>query len=227
VTVRQTLTITALLMTAGCFKLARVTPPLEQYVLGTTAPAPPAAPAATVRDSVGLTIGVRRLDLAPYLATPSIVVRRGARIETSEFRRWGEDPAAGISRAFARYLGAEPRIGAVDVAPWAARSSHDYVVQLHVTRLEGVAPEDTAATSGEVHLLTSWEIVRPQDGAVVARGESDHREKGWRVGDYASLVALLDGGLARVSRDVAVCLVRVVPPLPPVDSVELAKPLAC
>jgi uncharacterized lipoprotein YmbA len=216
--------IVALLVIAGCFKLARVTPPLEQYVLGSTLPS---VTPATTRDSGGLSIGVRRLDLAPYLASPAIVVRRGALIETSEFRRWSEDPAAGISRAVARYLGAEPRIGAVDVAPWSVRTDHDYLVQLHVMRLEGVAPEDTAARAGDAHLLASWEIIRPVDGALIARGETDHRENGWRVGDYSALVALLDKGLVVLARELATCLARIGPNAPPVNSVEVGRPLNC
>lgn len=205
---RKFVVITALLLVAGCFKLARVTPPLERYVLGST---PFSATATAVHDSAKLTIGLRRLDLAPYLATPAMVVRRGALIETSEYRRWSEDPAAGISRAVARYLGAEPRIGAVDIAPWPVRIDHDFLVQVHVTRLEGVAPADTALKAGEVRVMATWEIIRPADGALMARGETDRRGNGWRAGDYSALVALLDEGLAGLARDLATCLARIGP----------------
>jgi hypothetical protein len=180
-----------------------------------------------VRDSAGLTVGLRRLDLAPYLATPAIVVRRGVLIETSGFRRWSEEPAAGISRAVAQCLAGEPRIGAVDVAPWSVRTYHDYVVQLHVTRMEGVAPADTLMTVGEAQLMATWEILRPVDGAVIARGETDHRENGWRVGDYSALVVLLDKGLLGLARDVARCFTRIGPAVPPVNAVEVARPLNC
>jgi uncharacterized lipoprotein YmbA len=222
--VRKLGLIAALLVVAGCFKLARVTPPLEQYVLGSTSSSATTTP---VRDSVALTIGLRRLDLAPYLATPAIVVRRGALIETSEFQRWSEDPAAGISRAVARYLVVERRISAVDVAPWSVRTDHDYLVQLHVKRMEGVAPADTTAKAGDVHLMATWEIIRPADGALIARGETDHRETGWRVGDYAALVTLLDKGLSGLARDLATCLARIGPTLSPVNSVEAGRPLIC
>src|ERR1017187_308007 len=97
--------ICALFTMAGCFTLARPTPPLEEYVLG-AGPRPVAA--APARDIGGVTIGLRRLDLAPYLATTAIVVRRGSRIVTSGFRRWGEEPSAGIMRAVAASLGAAP-----------------------------------------------------------------------------------------------------------------------
>ena len=155
--------IGALISVAGCFSLGRPTPPLEEYILGGGARAEAAARA---RDAGGVTIGLRRLDLAPYLATTAIVVRRGSRIQTSGFRRWGEEPSAGIMRALAVSLRAASNILAVDIAPWQVRAPHDYLVQLHITHLEGVVAEDAAATAGEVHVMASWEILRAQDGPV-------------------------------------------------------------
>jgi uncharacterized lipoprotein YmbA len=201
----------ALLCVAGCFSLARPTPPLEEYVLGA---GPTAAVAAPARNITGVTIGLRRLDLAPYLATTAIVVRRGSRIVTSGFRRWGEEPSAGIMRSVARALGAAPTILAVDVAPWPVQAQHDYLVQLHVSHLEGVAAEDSTAKEGEVHVMASWEIIRSQDGALVARGETDRTETGWKVGDYRGLVTRVDAGLAGVASDLAACLQRITMAMP-------------
>jgi uncharacterized lipoprotein YmbA len=195
----------ALALLSGACSLGRDSPALQQYVLGRADVATPdAAPAS------GLMLGVRRLDLAAYLASPAIVVRRGAHeITTSDFHRWGEDPGAGINRAVARHLIAAGDVRGVDVAPWAARAQHDYLVQLHVTRFEGVLPQDVSATVGEAHVQATWEIIRPADGSVFARGSTDYREPGWRAGDYAGLVALLDAGLRMVARDVAAQLLPV------------------
>ena len=201
----------ALAATAGCFKLARPTPPLEEYVLGGAAQTATAAPA---RNSGGVTIGLRRLDLAPYLATTAIVVRRGSRVVTSGFRRWAEDPSAGIMRAVAASLGGVPAIRAVDVAPWSVNTAHDYLVQLHVDRLEGVASEDSSATEGEVRVMASWEIIRGADGVLVARGETDRREAGWKLGDYAGLVSRVDKGLTGLASDLAACVARLGTPTP-------------
>ena len=189
---------------AGCFSLSRKTPVLEQYVLGG---APATDVAGTASGRTGLTIGLRQLDLAAYLATPAIVVRRGTQqIVTSEFHRWGEDLNQGINRALARYLAAQATVGAVNVAPWPVRSQYDYLIQLHVSRFEGVVANEAVALEGEVQVAASWEIIRQQDGAVLARGESNHRERGWRVGDYAGLVTLLDGGLNAIAQDLDACL---------------------
>jgi uncharacterized lipoprotein YmbA len=211
------LSIGALITVAGCFSLARPTPPLEEYVLGGGARAEAAARA---RDTGGVSVGLRRLDLAPYLATTAIVVRRGSRIETSGFRRWGEDPSAGIMRAVATALRAAPAVLSVDIAPWQVRAPHDFLVQLHITHLEGVVADNPATTEGAVHVMASWEIIRAQDGTLVARGETDRRESGWRVGDYLGLVQRIDNGLTGLASDVAACLTR----LGPVTPATLATP---
>jgi len=190
----------AVVLLAGC-SLSRGAPPEQQYVLGGGRPQESAAPP---RDLQGLAIGVRRLQLAAYLASPSVVVRRGARaqeLSLSEFHRWGEPLGEGINRAVAGYLTAGGSFRVVDVAPWPPRAKHDYLIELHVLRFEGVAPQDTAATDGEAHVLATWAIVRPRDGEVLARGTTDYRKGGWRVGDYAGLVTLLDAGVYALSAD--------------------------
>jgi uncharacterized lipoprotein YmbA len=201
-----TLCSVAVAATAGCFTLARPTPPLQEFVIGTSSVSVPG-----VRDAAGLAVGLRRLDLAPYLATTAIVVRRGSRIVTSGFRRWGEEPSAGIMRAVAQALTTAPSIQSVDVAPWPVQARHDYLVQLHISRLEGVAPDDSTAREGEVRVTATWELLRARDGIVVARGRTDRREPGWRVGDYPGLVGRVDRGLTGLASDLVACL-RALPP---------------
>jgi uncharacterized lipoprotein YmbA len=152
-------------------------------------------------------VGIRRLDLAPYLATPAVVVRRGAHgIESSAFHRWGEDLGEGINHTVAGHLVNVAPVRHVNIAPWAARAHHDYLVQLHVTRFEGVA--DSAATTAGVHVVTSWDIIRPVDGALLVRGNTDYRDGRFPVGDYNALVAQLNEGLGRVASDIRTCLGR-------------------
>jgi uncharacterized protein len=202
----------------GCFSLGRDAPPMELYVIG-GAGSPEVV--ATMPGLAGVTIGVRRLHLAPYLATPAIAVRRGDHeILTSEYHRWGEDLAEGINRAVARHLGGGAQFRTVDVAPWPVRSRYDYLIQLHISRFEGVVPVEgsppaavpgeTGGPRGGVHVTASWEIIRQQDGTVLDRGTTEFREGGWRVGDYAALVALMDRGLVVLARDLTAALGAVV-----------------
>lgn len=184
---------------AACFGLARSTPPTLQYTL--TGPAGTAVAAART----GVAVGMRRLDLASYLAVPSLVVRRGEHeIVTSEFQRWGEKLDEAINRVVAAHLAMLPSVRSVEVAPWAARVQHDYVVQLHVSRFEGA----TSATGGadRVAMQIGWDIIRPIDGRVLVRGRSEERETRWRAGDYAHLVQGLDSSLVRVAGDIGRCL---------------------
>lgn len=215
---RTLLSLAAVILVAsGCFRLSRTSPAVERYVLGG---AHPAWNDEGARDSLALSIGLRRLDLAPYLSTLAIVVRRADNeIITTGFHRWAESPGAGLNRAVSGYLAAAPGIRSVDVAPWPVRSEHDYLVQLHVTRMEGVAPA-AASARGEAHLMARWEILRPSDGALVARGATDHHAGDWAVDDYAGLVTRIDGGLVVLARELVACLARLGPPAPvPADSV--------
>jgi uncharacterized lipoprotein YmbA len=184
----------------GCFSLARNAPTPQHFVLGG---AGPPGDETVPRDPDRITVGVRRLQLAPYLATPFVVVRRGSNeITFSEFQRWGEDLGAGISRAVAGYLVERAPFADFDIAPWPVTTPHDYLIQFSVSRFEGVAPEALSTVEGEAWVLATWEIVG-QNGAVLARGTTDYREPGWRVGDFARLVALLDTGLDVLANDLA------------------------
>jgi uncharacterized protein len=197
----------------GCVSLGRDSPRLELYVIGGSGSLQPATPLPGLAP---LSIGVRRLQLAPYLAAPAIVVRRGTHeIMTSDYHRWGEDLAEGINHAVARYLGDGAQFRTVDVAPWPVRSRYDYLVQLHIMRFEGQVSADAAtvrstddavAPAGAVHVVATWEIIRQQDEVVLRRGTTEFREGGWQVGDYAALVAMMDQGLVVVARDITAAL---------------------
>ena len=190
----------ALFLLAGC-SLNRGAPPAQHYVLGggrfqQSAP--------TARELGDVALGVRRLQLAPYLESNSVVVRQGDQaqeLSLSEFHRWSEPLGEGIKRAVAGYLRAGGGAQVVDVAPWPAGAKHDYLIELHVLRFEGVAPAGSAPTEGEAQVLVTWAIVRADDGEVVARGTTDFRRPGWRVGDYADLVSLLDTGVTALAAD--------------------------
>ena len=223
---RSMVSVVFVTLAMSACSLSRDTPPLRQYVLaGASVPATDARAA----DASGLVLGVRRLDLATYLTSETIVVRQGDHgMLSDQYNRWGEDPVAGINRAFASHLAATAPVRAVDVAPWPVRSRHDYLVQLHVSRFDGVMPDESLAAHGGAHLQATWELSRPQDGIVVARGTTDYRADGWPVGDYAALVALLDGGLNSMAGDIVTCIGRLGSPDSQVGvAAGEEQPLAC
>ena len=195
----------ALPLAMGCFRLAREASPLRQYVLGGLAPDSGSAMRG------GLAVAFRRIDIASYLVVPSVLVRRGTNeIAVSEYHRWGEDVGEAINRVVAGNLTGRPPVRTADIAPWATRTRHDYLVQLHIARFEGVTDSTTApsATEGPVHGKATWDIIRPSDGLILIRGSSDDRSGTWRIGDYATLVSSLDTALLQLARDIGGCLAR-------------------
>ncbi len=186
------LSLASLASVAGCFSLSHGAPLPRQYALGAERlkagdPKPLAA---------GVTVGIRRVELEPYLDTPLLVLRKGSReITFLEFQRWAEPLGTGIGGTLARYLAGRAPIRHVDSAPWPSRAHYDFVIQLHVLRFEGEQPELSPLAAAEAHVLVAWEIVRQDDGVVVAQATTDYRKGGSRAGDYDGLVAQLDEGL--------------------------------
>jgi uncharacterized lipoprotein YmbA len=202
----------------GCVSLGRDSPVLEQYVLSRAGTAEVAAAPAPG----GVTLGMRRPVLAGYLAAPGIVVRSGVhQIGSSAFHRWGEELGHGISHALASHLAASAPIRAVSIAPWSVRAEHAVLLQLHVSHFEGVTDAGAGTAMGAAHVAVAWELLRPGDDAVLARGTTDSRQEDWRVGDYAALVALLEEGLRGVARDIAACVGRLG------TRTAAGEPLAC
>lgn len=188
----------------GCFSLGREAPTEKHFVLGASEMPDAIMPSDRLS---GLRIGLRQLQLAEYLESPLLVVRHGLhRVHYSEFNRWGGTLSSGVNRAVADYLTALARLDAVDVAPWASRTTHDYLIQIHLLHLEGLAPDEPTDLEGGAHVRASWEIISPQDGAVLVRGTTDYKVDDWTVGDYAGLVARLDAGLLELSRDLVAAL---------------------
>lgn len=196
--------ISSLLALAGCFSLSREAPAQKYYVLGTGWETASAEEAPAIADAV---IGLRSPRIAEYLRSPFIVVRGGDhRIGFSQFDRWGEALAPGISGAVAGHMLSRAPQLRVEVAPWPEGVRPDYLIQLHLTNFEGVAPEDPGVSEGGAHLRASWEIVRRQDGVRVARGTTEVRESGWTLGDFDGLVTLLEAGLVTLAHDLVAAL---------------------
>jgi uncharacterized protein len=198
----------AITLQAACFSLGRNPPPLQHYLLGENRPA---VSGTQLRDSASLRVGIRRIQLESYLASPFLVIRHGEHeITFSEFHRWGEDLEAGISRAVSAALAARPPFPHIDVAPWPRGAEHRFLIQLHVDRFEGSVPGVPSAREGEARVRATWRIIHQTDGTVVRDGVTDFHQGGWKVGDYAGLVVMLASGLDALAADVAGALATLV-----------------
>lgn len=188
------------LVLAGCLNLEPRENPTRYYLLGGGwQPSDPAA--------AGLSVGLRRLDIAEYLQSTKIAVRESPHeIRYREYHRWGEDLNRGINRTVAGYLWSQPLVQHVDVVPWPHQVQHDYQIQLQVLRFEGVAPDvsravadDAGPAVGVAHLLIIWEVLDPVSGNMLASGTSEYREDGWDLNDFDELARMLDAGLRALS----------------------------
>jgi len=211
-------------LAAGCVDLEPRQSNMRYYVLAGENP-PPADTATSPEDeAAGLAIGLRRLRIASYLDTPTIVTRMGPHeVHFAEFHRWGEDLPRAINRSVARHLTMHDGIARVDVVPWPERTEHAYVVQIHVFRFEGEAPPPPPGEEvdpderglrrvgepGTVHVVATWEVVDPDTETVVVQGRTEEALEDWTVGDYGTLVQRLDESLRALATDIGVAVERV------------------
>jgi len=191
---------------SGCFSLSREATLQRHFVLGGVGEGRVAAPEGS---GSGASIGLRPPRVADYLATPFLVVRHGPQqIHFSDTDRWGEELARGVNRALAGYIAEKAPSARVETAPWAPGVQPEFLIQLHLLRFEGVMPADAGNPTGEAHLLATWEVLRREDGALLAHGTTEVREGGWRTGDYQALASLLDRTLLRLAQDLLAALER-------------------
>jgi uncharacterized lipoprotein YmbA len=197
-----------MLLLGGCFSLSRDAPPVREYVLGgRPAPTAPVTRTESPVNGAARTVGLRRADVAAYLRSAAIVLRRGEHeVIASPFHRWREPLDQAIDRVVATHLQTQAPVRAVDIAPWDARTRHDVWVQLRVRQFEGVLGDGVSPP--HTRLDADWDVVRPLDGRVLVRGHTRRTSGVWAAGDYQSLVRALDADLAALAHDLADCLGR-------------------
>jgi len=195
------------LVLVGCVRLLEPRPSnINYYLLDSDLRADTVA-----TDTSGLTVGLRRPQLASYLDATRIVTRHGQNtIRFSDFHRWGEDLDRALNRVVALNLERQPGIQSVETVPWPSGFRSDYVVQLRVLRFEGVGPEppgpdaddDAPLPEGHSQMAVRWTILGPDGETPRHQGLTHHRETGWPVTDYTDLAAKLDTSLTVLAEDI-------------------------
>jgi len=191
------------LAVAGCNLIPPPDPdPTRYYVL--TSPAPEPAVTRVAQGSVR--IGLRAVELAPYLRKGVLVVRHGENeLVFDDFARWGEPLEAGIGRALRAQLQADARVGRVFASPFPLDEGRDYDVLVTVSHCEGVRTAHGAA----VRFSAEVQIVRPADGGesvVVARRVFTAPEVSWDGRNHAALVRSLSDAVSALSREVVAAM---------------------
>jgi uncharacterized lipoprotein YmbA len=196
------------LVFAGCSLLPKPAPdPTRHYVLTGTAPAS-AEPGAK---QGSLKVGLRAVQIAPYLDAKSMIVRRGDNeIDYRDYARWAEPLATGINRMLVARLHVSDKVARVFPQPYPFDVARDVDVSVSVLRCEGrVLPDGSAVASFKCAI----EIVRVADldagaqaGEVLLREVFEAPATPWQEGDYAALAALLSDHVARLADTILAAL---------------------
>lgn len=199
--------VVAVLTLSGCSLLPKPAPdPTRHYVL--TGPAP-AGPNADAKQGA-LKVGLRSVQIAPYLDAKSMIVRRGDNeIDYRDYARWAEPLANGINRMLVARLHVSDRVGRVFPQPYPFDVTRDVDVSVSVLRCEGrVLPDGRSVAS----FMCALEIVRVGDkpgaagGEVLLRKVFEAPETEWPEGDYAALAAILSDDVAKLADTIIAAL---------------------
>jgi uncharacterized lipoprotein YmbA len=191
------------LLVAGCNIIPPPTAdPTRYYVLSGPALTENAVPPA----ALALRLGLRTVELAPYLRKGTLVVRTGDNEVTfANDARWGVPLEQDITRALRTSLLAAPTVGRVFLPPFPFDGDRDFEVSVQVLRCEGVvAPGGKAAT---VKFAASIEIATAGVGPqLVARRLFIAPETPWDGKDFAQLAAQLSAAVNALGAEVAAAL---------------------
>jgi len=187
------------LLVAGCNVIPAPTADTTRYYV-LSAPSAGAAGAQPING--GLRIGLRNIELAPYLKKGSLVVRTGENeLSFPSEARWAEPLEQEILHTLRVQLLASPTVGRVFVQPFPFEEPRDFDVSVRLIRAEGVLPAGGGA--GVVRLVAMIEVTRIGAlGEVVARRRFVAPEMAWDGKDFSQLASRLSAALTALSEDV-------------------------
>ena len=188
----------SLLAVTGC----NIVPPVQAdatryYVL--TGPSPGAADSPPMTDA--LRLGLKPVEVAPYLKKGSLVVRTGENeVSFPDEARWAEPLDQEIARTLRLRLLAAPAVGRVFAAPYAPDDARDFDVSVQVLRCEGAREggRTTARFAALVEITSAGENPR-----LVARKTFVAPDAPWDGKDFARLAALLSDAVGALGQEIA------------------------
>lgn len=152
-----------------------------------------------------LRLGLRPVEVAPYLRRGSMVIRAGDNeISFAESVRWAEPLEREIGASLRQRLGASASVARVLTPPFPIEPSRDFDVSVQVLRCEGVrenAGRAVARFAAAVEISTTGE-----NAQIVVRRTFIAPDAAWDGKDFARLAALLSDAVAALSRDVVAAI---------------------
>lgn len=192
----------AALALAGCSLLpAPKVDPTRYYVLTGRA----ADPADSAKAEGALVLGVRRIELMPYLNGKDMVVRQGGNeIVYQSFARWAEPLATSIGRAVAVRLAGAGTVARVHAQPFPFDGERDYDVAIRVFRCEGERRSEGGAFASFAALVEVTEA--GAGGALVLRRYFTAPEVAWDGRDFGALASALSEQVGALGDEVVAAL---------------------
>ena len=195
------LSVFCLLLLSGCSLLPEPkADPTRYYVL--TGPAVESVEPAKVAGA--LVLGLKRIEIAPYLNGKDMVVReQGNEITYNSFARWAEPLTTSISRALVDSLAHSDRVRRVYSQPFPFEGERDYDVIIRVLRCEGErgAGKSVASFAAEVEVTEA-----KAGGALVLRKVFAAPETKWDGADFGKLASALSDSIGALGADVVAAL---------------------
>lgn len=158
-----------------------------------------------------LKVGLRSVQIAPYLDAKSMIVRRGDNeIDYRDYARWAEPLATGINRMLVARLHVSDKVARVFPQPYPFDVARDVDISVTILRCEGLVLPDGGAVAS---FMSAIEIVRVGDtaagsngGEVILREVFEAPATPWNEGDYAALAAILSDHVARLADTILAAL---------------------
>jgi uncharacterized lipoprotein YmbA len=130
------LALLGLLSFSACNIIPEAKPdPTRYYTLSL----PAAIEASVPANAKALRLGLRQVELSPYLKKGLLVVRTSdTEVRYDDYERWAEPLDTAVSRMLQTCLQSDPRIGKVSVAPLSAEDERDFDIIVRVRRADGL-----------------------------------------------------------------------------------------
>ncbi len=190
------------LLLAGCNLIPPPQPdPTHYYILT----GPGLSETGGARPGGKLRLGLKTVELSPYLRKGALVVRRGTNeLLYQEDARWAEPLEAGIARALRAHLTAVPSVTRVYAQPYPSDQERDYDIAVNILRCEGALDSAGQATVKFTAVLEINSVKPP--GLVVMRKVFVAPDATWDGKDYGALAHSLSEAVAALSQEVAAVL---------------------
>jgi uncharacterized protein len=197
----------ALLGLAGCSLLpAPQSDPTRYYVLtgGTLGEARP------VKTAGALVLGLKRIEIVPYLNGKDMVVREhGNEIAYQSFSRWAEPLNVSINRTLIGRLASAETVARVYTQGFPFDVERDYDVAVRVLRCEG---EHTDSGNYVASFSAVLEVAEAKaGGAVVLRKVFTSPATEWNGKDFGKLASALSDAVGALAAEVVAALPPAVP----------------